>query len=51
MGVAIYCIEGKHVTVAQIAAVLQISEAAVIGRLRKLKTIPGPITWDKLRKG
>jgi hypothetical protein len=44
-----YRIEGENVTCADIATRLNLRESQVHSRMRKLRTQPGAITWDKLK--
>lgn len=44
-----HCIEGEHVTLAQMAARLGCSKDAARGRLAREKAKPGAVTWEGLR--
>lgn len=43
-----YLIEGEYVTVAQIAQRISKSPGTAWGRLNKLRSQPGPVTWAAL---
>lgn len=47
--VAVYCIEGQHVTLPRMATILGIHEDTARLRLRQAAKGDGPVTWAVLR--
>lgn len=43
-----YLIDGENVNAVQVAERLGISESLARDRLRKARSMPGPVTWDRL---
>lgn len=48
---AVYCIEGETLTLAQMAERLGVSESTVSTRLKRAAGMDGPVTWARLQGG
>lgn len=46
---AVYCVEGESLTLAQLAKRLGVSETTARARLNRERAKPGPATWESLQ--